>query len=153
MKTKIFALLLLSAVTVVFAGETDWQNFMLQSNPALSFNAQVAEKTSVVPAAQLKGLKSPKKALFMSAFIPGSGEAYAGKYLNCLFRINKIKIRFLRFGNKLLYPVLSIQGRILNGQFRNENIGSIYITKTVPGQRSEERRVGKECRSRWQPDH
>src|SRR5436189_6415195 len=27
------------------------------------------------------------------------------------------------------------------------------FVKTPPGPRSEERRVGKECRSRWSPDH
>jgi len=82
LKTKIFTLFLLITATGVFAGETDWQNFMLQSKSSeLVFNSQVAAQTKVSPAVQVKGLKSPKKALFMSAFVPGSGEAYAGKFL------------------------------------------------------------------------
>ncbi len=81
MKTKIFALFFLATSTGIFAGETDWQSFMAKSSPMLLLNSPLAEKTSVAPGAQLKGLKSPKKALFMSAVVPGSGEAYAGKFL------------------------------------------------------------------------
>src|SRR3712207_73698 len=33
------------------------------------------------------------------------------------------------------------------------NAPDIYMDKIVVGPRSEERRVGKECRSRWSPDH
>src|SRR5256885_8711470 len=29
----------------------------------------------------------------------------------------------------------------------------VHATEGIPGIRSEERRVGKECRSRWSPDH
>src|SRR5438309_8444777 len=32
-------------------------------------------------------------------------------------------------------------------------IGVIFIVGGLSGQRSEERRVGKECRSRWSPEH
>ena len=31
--------------------------------------------------------------------------------------------------------------------------GSVVITRGVAAERSEERRVGKECRSRWSPYH
>ena len=31
--------------------------------------------------------------------------------------------------------------------------GTLPLTDSVEGNRSEERRVGKECRSRWSPDH
>ena len=40
---------------------------------------------------------------------------------------------------------------ILLGVFVILFIGEIYITWNL--MRSEERRVGKECRSRWSPDH
>ena len=35
----------------------------------------------------------------------------------------------------------------------NPIIGATVIAKNQPGLRSEERRVGKECRSRWSPYH
>src|SRR2546422_7568711 len=36
----------------------------------------------------------------------------------------------------------------------NGNVGADYVAKSAPdGYRSEERRVGKECRSRWSPYH
>ena len=38
--------------------------------------------------------------------------------------------------------------------FEEYNGEAVYFkSKTMPGNRSEERRVGKECRSRWSPYH
>src|SRR3712207_9364989 len=38
------------------------------------------------------------------------------------------------------------------GELRARN-SEVYIGSLCPGPRSEERRVGKECRSRWSPYH
>src|SRR2546430_16951693 len=38
-------------------------------------------------------------------------------------------------------------------QAQSSNIGFYYFGAVPIGSRSEERRVGKECRSRWAPDH
>ena len=38
-------------------------------------------------------------------------------------------------------------------QFAREHGGEIMKLADIPAERSEERRVGKECRSRWAPDH
>ena len=41
----------------------------------------------------------------------------------------------------------------LTAEFSNFDGTEIATNQTVPGIRSEERRVGKECRSRWSPYH
>ena len=49
-----------------------------------------------------------------------------------------------------------MNGRPLNLTWADENIPAILETwhlGTQSGNRSEERRVGKECRSRWSPYH
>src|SRR4051794_41774912 len=45
--------------------------------------------------------------------------------------------------------LLSVQKTNTNANFRIFNIASGHVTMF----RSEERRVGKECRSRWSPEH
>ena len=41
-----------------------------------------------------------------------------------------------------------------NGKEMRKRLGEIYdLTPKTSNLRSEERRVGKECRSRWSPDH
>ena len=42
---------------------------------------------------------------------------------------------------------------ILASQYLSAVVGSIVATAEIPKKRSEERRVGKECRSRWSPYH
>ena len=81
MRTIISMFLLCGIATVGFAGQTDWQQFMLESrSPALSM-AQEQQKESVAdPASSVPGKKSPKVGLLISAAVPGAGQAYAGKY-------------------------------------------------------------------------
>jgi len=49
-------------------------------------------------------------------------------------------------GAKNRFGLNSIQGRLTL-------IAFVFIVGTTVGMRSEERRVGKECRSRWSPYH
>src|SRR5438876_6316874 len=63
-----------------------------------------------------------------------------------------ISLMFRRFGREahiVLYAMggLAIEGRPQGGY------GSPWSFDTYTSFRSEERRVGKECRSRWSPDH
>ena len=47
-----------------------------------------------------------------------------------------------------------IQGTVLAVIYQNpENGYCVLKVRTEQGERSEERRVGKECRSRWSPYH
>ena len=57
--------------------------------------------------------------------------------------------------NKLMFREYDIRG-IWNEDITEEvsyYIGRAYATKLLSLKRSEERRVGKECRSRWSPYH
>ena len=54
--------------------------------------------------------------------------------------------------------MVGIQGRIQTGSYKNKDGQTVYTTDVVADRvefllRSEERRVGKECRSRWSPYH
>ena len=62
---------------------------------------------------------------------------------------------------RLLMAILSLDSAIAREIFAlrsgrplaNYNIGAAMAAKPTEGARSEERRVGKECRSRWSPYH
>ena len=45
------------------------------------------------------------------------------------------------------------QSRQMMEVFENQEFGSIRVLQEAGKTRSEERRVGKECRSRWSPYH
>src|SRR5205823_8454436 len=47
---------------------------------------------------------------------------------------------------------LSIDGTVVIGEGERDEAPMLYIGETVGTGRSEERRVGKECRSRWARD-
>src|SRR5437660_8196567 len=49
------------------------------------------------------------------------------------------------------YDVYPLDGRHDGGYYTVKDCVTIDVLPRTPG-RSEERRVGKECRSRWQPD-
>ena len=51
------------------------------------------------------------------------------------------------------YNVNAILGFIEAGQFVIPEIQRPFVWKRAQVRRSEERRVGKECRSRWSPYH
>ena len=67
-------------------------------------------------------------------------------------KINKTKIWFFEKINKIDKPLARLikkkRERTQINKLRNEKV---KITNEI--QRSEERRVGKECRSRWSPYH
>ena len=57
----------------------------------------------------------------------------------------------MRFTSKLIILILFYLSFLQNSFSDNHNI---YETlEIIKNDRSEERRVGKECRSRWWPDH
>ena len=60
--------------------------------------------------------------------------------------------RMLKKGvaHNIAAPLSDIEG-VISGSI--ESLGNILIGLKIPGLRSEERRVGKECRSRWSPYH
>ena len=65
---------------------------------------------------------------------------------NFLVRRARLKFDGFAFSPKLIYKIeLGLSNRDISG-------ASIY-NKNTPRYRSEERRVGKECRSRWSPYH
>ena len=56
----------------------------------------------------------------------------------------------------IIVPVIMIWIGILYNRHSNEKINKIldlFMPIAMIGSRSEERRVGKECRSRWSPYH
>ena len=56
-------------------------------------------------------------------------------------------------GNEMPYRVLWISFGILSADVQSSIPESMYMYPVSPDDRSEERRVGKECRSRWSPYH
>ena len=67
-----------------------------------------------------------------------------------LFRSPQMKKEF-----KKVQEVLGELGHGLKAAGVEVNIRDNYFPRLIKGEkgRSEERRVGKECRSRWSPDH
>src|SRR5258707_2002968 len=86
--------------------------------------------------------------------LPGLGDVLAG--------FSSI-LRELRVQCDLALPgtwEIGRQGVMPNSSIAWNDSGTLGVTREVPGgtidpgrMRSEERRVGKECRSRWSPDH
>jgi len=74
---------------------------------------------------------------------------------SCYFDLKKIPLLFLFFFSLLIVKAQELKGVVLNEKTNEPIIGaSVYFDNTSVGTtRSEERRVGKECRSRWSPDH
>src|SRR3712207_9520418 len=61
-----------------------------------------------------------------------------------------------RWGGALLHEVLTQARPAADGddvRFEGADHGSYHLRPVLPETRSEERRVGKECRSRWSPYH
>ena len=52
-----------------------------------------------------------------------------------------------------LYPLADCISWVMTWADFRQNPGSLSLGATLPLLRSEERRVGKECRSRWSPYH
>lgn len=82
MRSAILFLIAFMSCTVL-AQETDWQQFVSENPFAEYASTQPQTETETVSATQTSrpvGYKSPKKALALSALIPGAGQAYAGSY-------------------------------------------------------------------------
>ena len=76
--------------------------------------------------------------------------SYIGNYLTCLFTVNG-KIAYCLQSQKASPPSGSYVAQVLDS---NKNLQKVlYYGYGGAGDRSEERRVGKECRSRWSPYH
>ena len=72
----------------------------------------------------------------------------------------KKKSLFSGFNAKLALTVVALSGALLTGCYKDEGLdvngpaGEVTLPAPVYTiARSEERRVGKECRSRWSPYH
>ena len=50
-------------------------------------------------------------------------------------------------------PVSAVKGNKMAGRSNRPRVGGTALPGAKATQRSEERRVGKECRSRWSPYH
>jgi len=75
-------LVILSLACTVFAQNTDWIAFMTNSPTAsMKMTLPQADQANHSSADRPDGYKSPKKALGLSALLPGAGQAYAGSYL------------------------------------------------------------------------
>jgi hypothetical protein len=81
MKQRIGAVLILLSTTLSsFGQDRGWQTFISPYDEfAIAHNQ--AEEAEAAPSAGAGQVKSIKKALLMSAVLPGSGEIYAGSYL------------------------------------------------------------------------
>ena len=79
-------------------------------------------------------------------------EAYTGAQISARY----IQRRSFIYGQKpsMTTSKLSVSGNVVE-EYRNDfDISAFLPGNTVAqGKRSEERRVGKECRSRWSPEH
>src|ERR1017187_5826848 len=106
-----------------------------QYSPALPFGEDqwlANEQYRIVRTRLLQHIKRPQVILVSSA---GSGD---GKSITA---INLAGVLSLRSESRVL---------LVDGDFRKPNV---HVQLGIPESRSEERRVGKECRSRWAPDH
>lgn len=67
--------------TSSFAQTTDWQQYMLATSaPVLALNDN-PDSSSTSEVVQTVRVKSPKKAFFLSALVPGAGQVYNNSYL------------------------------------------------------------------------
>jgi len=77
---KLFILIFILFGTIAsFAQNIDWQEFMLDTTAPVFALDEGKSDNSGMSNSKTK-LKSPKKALFFSAVVPGAGQAYRGSY-------------------------------------------------------------------------
>src|SRR4051812_21710099 len=83
-------------------------------------------------------------------FVTGGVASSLGKGLTASSLGNLLTARGLRVVMQKLDPYLNVDPGTMN-PFQH---GEVFVTDDgAETDRSEERRVGKECRSRWWPDH
>ena len=80
MRKFVIIMFILFGTTVSFAGDIDWQQYMLDTTAPLFVMQDINPVKTKIITGPVK-LKSPKKALFLSALVPGAGQAYGGSYL------------------------------------------------------------------------
>ena len=98
-------------------------------------------------AAVLAPLVAPTyQALLM---LPFMAYAVALLGLNLLFGYTGL----VSFGHALFLGIGAYTGAFLTSVFKVRSMEVILVAAAALGARSEERRVGKECRSRWSPYH
>jgi len=89
------------------------------------------------------GKKSGFMAVIYSLLLPGMGELYAGNYERGKYFTIAEGVFWCTYAGLKVY-----------GNWQKDNYKSFAVTNAgVNDERSEERRVGKECRSRWSPYH
>ena len=84
-----------------------------------------------------------KKEKLFSDFSPASTEQWMEKVT--------ADLKGADFEKKLVWK--TNEGFKVKPFYRMEDLEDLKTTDALPGERSEERRVGKECRSRWSPYH
>src|SRR5258707_9974627 len=115
--------------------------------------------TSTAPA-RLYALQLKLRPLETGTLMPFSGELVHGAWLEWIRAAAPDVSAMLHLGNKRrLFTCSSLQfplsrNRILEAERENVHL-PVHPEKTYTTRitRSEERRVGKECRSRWSPYH
>ena len=90
----------------------------------------------------------PERAVLIGLVTPAQNKEKVEEYLNELDLLVETAggVVVKRFVQKLNYP--NPQTYVGSGKLEE-----IFQYVKAEGVRSEERRVGKECRSRWSPDH
>ena len=92
------------------------------------------------------------KALTRTDFnFPGQKNVYHGKVRD-VYNINDEKLVMVATDRISAFDVVLPEGIPYKGQMLNQ-IAAKFLDATTDICRSEERRVGKECRSRWSPYH
>ena len=98
----------------------------------------------------IKGIDMQFEKNKITALIGPSGSGKS-TYLRSLNRMNDT-IDIAKVTGQILYQGIDVNRPEINVYEMRKHIGMVF-QRPNPAERSEERRVGKECRSRWSPYH
>src|SRR5438876_10620799 len=107
-----------------------------------------APKRPMISDADISPLDAHTQREFHAPYAPPD-EAIAADLLDRARRPAEAERRIDRYAGRLIEGIRARTG----GLGGIEDFLHAYSLSTKEGLRSEERRVGKECRSRWSPDH